>query len=510
MSKKILNKNRLKEILLSKTLLIILALVVILRIPSLFEPYWYGDEAIYLTVGNAMRQGAMLYKNIFDHKPPAIYVLAAISGSLFWFKFVLLVWHAITVVLFWKLSHILLKNNKAAIISVSLFALLTTIPLIEGNIVNSELLMAGPTIGAFVILLGSKRLTNQKIVFAGLLFSLAVFFKIPAILDFAALLSFWIIGVKTKKALTRISYRIGLIVAAFLAPIVASIIYYWIRGGLIEYISTTFFLNFTYISLWNPRLAEITTPILEQIKYINLPIRTILLLVISGLIFYTRKSFSKSSLFASIWLVFTLFAALLSARPYPHYLIQTMAPLTLLIAITICKRGRQKFIPIPFIALFAASLVFYKFYYYPTISYYQNFLSFIIGQKSQAEYFAYFNKKTLATYQAANYINQRTRYGARIFIWGTAPEIYALSRHIPPGRFITSFHIKDFHGEAETIRDLQKNKPSYVLVLQDEDREFPALFKFLSENYLKIKTENRIEYWKLVSPQLIKALRSYQ
>ena len=34
-------------------LLLLLLLVVLLRIPNFFEPYWYGDEAIYLAVGQS-------------------------------------------------------------------------------------------------------------------------------------------------------------------------------------------------------------------------------------------------------------------------------------------------------------------------------------------------------------------------------------------------------------------------------------------------------------------------
>jgi len=38
-------------------LLIALLLLLILRIPNFFEPYWYGDEAIYLSLGNALNKG---------------------------------------------------------------------------------------------------------------------------------------------------------------------------------------------------------------------------------------------------------------------------------------------------------------------------------------------------------------------------------------------------------------------------------------------------------------------
>ena len=46
-------------------LLAILSSVFLLRIPSFFEPYYYGDEMIYMTLGQGVRQGLTLYKE-FD------------------------------------------------------------------------------------------------------------------------------------------------------------------------------------------------------------------------------------------------------------------------------------------------------------------------------------------------------------------------------------------------------------------------------------------------------------
>ena len=57
-------------ILEHEAIFIILAVVVLLRVPSLFEPYWYGDEGIYLTVGRSLRHGLALYRDVHDNKPP--------------------------------------------------------------------------------------------------------------------------------------------------------------------------------------------------------------------------------------------------------------------------------------------------------------------------------------------------------------------------------------------------------------------------------------------------------
>src|SRR3972149_9250866 len=78
-------------------LALIWAGVIFLRIPSLFEPFWYGDEAIYLVIGQKILGGGLMYVDIFDHKTPGIYYLAAatirILGASIWsWRFLLMIW----------------------------------------------------------------------------------------------------------------------------------------------------------------------------------------------------------------------------------------------------------------------------------------------------------------------------------------------------------------------------------------------------------------------------------
>ena len=56
-------------------LIIISVVFFFLRFPSLFEPNWYGDEGVYQTLGIGMNAGRLLYKGIFDNKPPLLYFL---------------------------------------------------------------------------------------------------------------------------------------------------------------------------------------------------------------------------------------------------------------------------------------------------------------------------------------------------------------------------------------------------------------------------------------------------
>ena len=83
-----------------KYFLFLAIIFLFLRLPSLFEPYWYGDEGIYLVLGQGIRKGLTLYTQIHDNKPPTLYYLAAIGQTVFGFRLLLMIFMALTVFLF--------------------------------------------------------------------------------------------------------------------------------------------------------------------------------------------------------------------------------------------------------------------------------------------------------------------------------------------------------------------------------------------------------------------------
>ena len=155
-------ENKLKKCLLGAFriptwLIVILIVVLVFRIPSLFEPYSYGDEMIYLTLGQGVRQQVPLYIGLHDNKPPLLYLTAAIAGNLFWFRAILAFWSLATIAAFWKLADRLYpKNLTLQKVAVVVFAIFTTIPLLEGNVANAEMFMLLPTTLAFYLLLSLR------------------------------------------------------------------------------------------------------------------------------------------------------------------------------------------------------------------------------------------------------------------------------------------------------------------------------------------------------------------
>ena len=74
-----------KTLVKYKYWIILFLMFLILRIPSLFEPYWYGDEGIYLVLGQAIRKGVTLYSHIHDNKPPDPLLFSRFCSHCFWF-----------------------------------------------------------------------------------------------------------------------------------------------------------------------------------------------------------------------------------------------------------------------------------------------------------------------------------------------------------------------------------------------------------------------------------------
>ena len=198
---------------------------------------------------------------------------------------------------------------------------------------------------------------------------------------------------------------------------------------------------------------------------------------------------NKNLIFLGLWLIFSLFGATLSERPYPHYLIQVIPAATLLFGFLFSKiKWVGKGLAIFLLLLCFVSYYYFNFWGYPTITYYQNFLDWTTGQKTNEEYLQYFNANLPRNHQIASFIIHHTSPEERVFIWGEdAPCLYALSRRLPPGKYTANYHIKDFNGYQETIEAIESAQPKYIVILDEKD-EFPQLDLILTHHYHPFST----------------------
>lgn len=437
-------------------LLIISLIFFLLRFPSLFEPYWYGDEGIYHVIGMAINQGRELYTEIWDNKPPLLYIIYALLNSdQFNIRLVSLVFGALSVFAFYFLAKKLFSSQKITYIATVFFAILFATPLIEGNIANAENFMLLP------ILLSAHLVFKSRLLFvAGVLLSLAFLIKIVAIFDFLAFFLFIsFIYYKKGAAIKNVIQRIAPFIIGFLIPIGITAIILFLQGSFTALIQSVFLQMFGYVGHGN----KLVLP--QGLLFVKL------LLLLSAVLFLFRRRtiYTKGFLFVLLWFAFSLFNAFFAQRPYTHYLLVLLPSIILLLGFAFLEKTYKKTtILILFVSLI---LIMNSFRMYgKPISYYANFLLFITNNKSFSSYLNFFDRRTSKNYEVAQYVKFHTRANESIFLWGNSAQIYALANKLPPGRFIVAYHAKASSATLqETQREIIFAKPKYIIIESGED-----------------------------------------
>lgn len=469
--------DRLEKSIAFWYLLAISCVFFLLRFPSLFEPYWYGDEGVYQTLGLAMNNGSLLYQGIWDNKPPLLYMLYSFFGSdQFAVRLASLVFGVLSIIVFFKLANKIFGNAKVALFSTAFFALVFGSPLLEGNIANAENFMALPILTSALILLHVKESVERQskniglFFLSGIVLGLAFLFKIVALFDFAAFLifaaffideKFWI-HIKNRSYEAYEVKKILSFILGFVIPIGLTAGFFFIQGALGPFLSATFFSNIGYVGYGNKFI----------IPQGLLIIKLLLLGGFLGFLFLRRRSFSSSLLFVWIWFAFSLFNAFFSQRPYTHYLLVLLPSFALLLGLIFADKKFQKINII--LIILSLVLIFKNFGVYgKPIRYYENFLSFVTHRKSVSDYHRFFDRITPVDYELASFIRANTRENDTIFTWGNNAQIYKLTEKLPPGRYTVAYHITGSkNGISETEKAIDSKKPK-IIILMPYMKSFP-------------------------------------
>lgn len=471
------------------SLIAIILLNFLLRIPSLWEPVSYGDECIYLSLGQALRKGAVFYRDIHDNKPPLLYLMAALAnGKLSYFRAISLIWNSINIWLIALVAQKLTKKQWTGPLAASLFLIFSLFP--EGWVANGELFMIMPATLAFWLVLKAKEKKQTALWFlAGLCFSVAFLFKVPVGFDFAGfLLAFFVFKIKKLKNLLGLfkDKNLYLTLMGFLLPIFLSIFYYAQKNAFTPYVRSALLQNIGYLSSWGGSNSGLYQ-------------RAIILLLVTGLIWRWRKQLGFSFYSPVLITAFGLFGVFLAERPYPHYLIEIAPWAALFLTVLfVQKRAKQFIISTLIIFLTLLGVIKFNFWWYPLAPYYRNFARFALGQIDKQEYFRFFGDKTLDDYQLARYLKNMTQPNEPLFVWGDSACVYALAERTPIGRYTVAYHIKDFDGFEETIQATKKEKSQYIIKLSNEKTNFPQLESLLASHYvLAKKIGNALVYYRL-------------
>ena len=476
-------------------LVVLILLIVLARVPSLFEPGWYGDEGIYLVLGAGLRKGLLWYKEIHDNKPPLLYLLAAVAGSVTYFRALLLVWMIATTVVFNRLSKKLIGEGFWQKISLSLMALLSTLPWLEGHIANAEIFMMLPTmLGVLLLVENQKKIKKNrwKYALSGLCFSMAFLFKVPVIFELIGIVLFWVLikdGIKGLwKALGKAHWYWML--AGFLVPVIVSIVYYYLKGAGVEYVVAAFLQNVGYLSSWKTGSMTRSGSSTES----GLMMRGLVLMVMVVFFAWRSRKMGWQYRMVVVWFLFALFGALLSERPYPHYLILAVSSGSLMIGLS-GKNLRRWIWTGGMLLILVEALIKYGFYFYPVVDYYGKFLHLLKGRISYEEYADSFDWRVRRTRDLTKELKEITDPGEKIFVWGDEPFVYFESETLPVGRYTVAYHIIDFEAKEETMEKLKEENPRVVINMVSEKRPFDEFHAWRESYYGLSKVINDAEIY---------------
>jgi len=498
---------------------------IVLRIPSLAEPHWYGDEGIYAAIAQEMSYDETLYRDIWDNKPHLIYWLFLLAGNtnrLLWARIFNLAAGIATIIGIYRLATELTDTKKAFLTFFTAIFLLAT-PLLEGNIANAENFFLPLVVWG--LCLGFTASENKrKQLISGILFGFASLFKLSALLDFAGFFVF-LIFTRTrfisKKPETKDISKLSFLALGFLTPILCISLFELTRKNFGNFAATMFIDMLCYVGYPGKNwLGIIFFPMTGKVKLLLLLIGTIII----GLNFFSGKM-DKKEVFVALILFFEYIGTLVSSRHYVHYLLQVLPGFSLFIAILITKLRT----PLPLlkkINIFTISILgFYlalitfnqgdaihvnygcgelsnRNLFYKLYAYYENYVSYAILQsKSRADNNRFFNNEETNMEVLGQNLDSVFADIPRdkIYVYTNRAWTYPyLGIRVPI--FFSTEHQRHLtrNGHDKLLNGLKENK-TQLIVLEKGVPSFEGLEALISESYKNVMEDRLYQYFIMAS-----------
>lgn len=474
---------------------LILILTFLIRIPFLAEPF-ESDQAVYSYVARSWQQGKIPYKDVFDNKPPAIYLFLRLVMNFFGssVKGIHLAYAILAVFstfLFYGLSR-LFFTDKIALLSTFLYGLFSGSTLISGSFANIENLAIFFIILAFYIFWTAYKEERKFLFFlSGIFIGLAIISKQTALYEGLAIsvFLFWI-GLCDGKFFLNLK-RIALIWLGAILVVFSFLFYFALKGAIKDFFASVFVFNLFFsrivgirqglVNLWN---ALFWTPRENFLLW---------LLAGFGLMRAIQKKEDGKCKFLLLWFGASILGMASSLRFYHHYFIQIIPILVLLAAFylseiflnkpVLWKRVLGTGLVILTIALFMRIQWRYYFQYSPVES--------LINRRGNLARPQLYK----ATPQMSKFIKKKTKPDDYIYVWGLWPEIYFYSQRQSSSKYFFLAARGIMLGEfakrvhQQVLADTMRNKPKYFII----DYHFanslsPALAEYLKNNY-SLETE---------------------
>lgn len=528
-----------------------------MRIPSFFEWWWHGDESIYMVIGQQMARGSMLYVDIWDHKPPFIYIIYSLSALFFGNSMVsirILSFMASLISILGALiaARYILKMRIAALYLLSLLLLVGWGILFDATTFNGEHVFVPLLIISYVLLcLGLSRLplkqfyskqantllekaSNNKSIsalvtplvtlsIAGVCASLALITKVHALVELIPVAGvIWLIYISNifditkpasiltnKHTLARVSLGIGVYGLSILsAPIIV-----WIYA-VIHNVQGEF-----WYAIWEYNTLEYVSNYINILGILVTPtvfFGTILAGIMLSIAYIVLKHAQKQPYLVLLaWSASSIVAILLSGRPYPHYVLQAVVPvsmLTVYIANILYNAyaHQKRYIFIQSLYVFCAiALITTSLHTFSdgnwrltdlNLTHYTvGFSSFVTGTSSLEEYRRGNNSYSYDTVkEVQGLINAYSQSTDTVYIISNNASLYLFAEREPALKWVVDYHLPSSEFFNQYHKAIQNDAALIIVhkdsrgVLSDEDIVKLHIFKIIETESFYVYKPNKL------------------
>jgi hypothetical protein len=482
-------------------------LFVVLRVPSLVEPAQFSDEGTYADIGWALNHGAVLYRDVWDNKPPGVYWLAAaltrVSTSVLAFHLLALLIAALGALAVWLLAR-RLAPARVAFAAACAFVVLSSLPTLAGDVFTAEALGALLSVTAVLSVSGPAR-RLPSLLLGGALAAAALLTKATYAADLAAVFTLPLLLAPARGMPFGAGLRASLAVAAgALAVVGAALLALALSGSLGGFLDVLLHQDLSYLQQVgiNGAVAAAAPPA-TALTLLTVT-RTAALLgagLLAALLLARRRSVAGSLV---VWvLAWQLAGAMLSARGLVQYVQQAEPMLCVAAALLLGRvlpRAHAAVLAAGSAALAWCAAIAVLLLPMAELSLVQpqplraavaadaspRAVTHVLGLGWQrvfglittARFEAGFGDEPRVLGVTLRVLGARSAADQRVYVWGRLPWVYAQSARLPAGRYVTlnAAFVVDPQAEQRLEQDLASHPPAVVVVLQPLPASAQALF----------------------------------
>ena len=324
-------KEKTKEKIIYAILLVVIIFISVLSLEQ--SPFFNGisnnDSSVFQIIGRGVLEGQVMYKDLYDHKGPIIFLINALAiliNEQIGLFLVEIMFFWIGTIFIFKTSKIFLDNKKS-FICCSIYLFFSFICLYGGNYTEEYAINIMCVALYYIIkIIHQREYKKYYWMIIGTTFLLDFLIKPTYISVYVAFgIAEIIFAIKEKRFKLLLKNVLYILIGILIVAIPIGI-YLIINNNFNEFIEACFLMNIKYSNSSLKEKAESFIKLIKVYRYV----KYIILAFVCNLFVIISKRFNKEiKLFTILFLVATIILTAWAPNAYHHYLVQMAPCLTL-------------------------------------------------------------------------------------------------------------------------------------------------------------------------------------